>query len=178
MCFTRCTALSAVNEEGCQVMGAALAGAWIARGHHQRVPGAAGVRPTRQQRGLVCPHISIRDLSATDSDFPDFIFGWLHQEEVKLRTSCLTRGCRHGYPRSGIRGFAIRGYEYSFPTDGTGTGPSFCGHGSSYWNLSNAAGHKDPSLSPKRSLSNLRKNFILSELWVRIRSKNLSEFRS
>ncbi|KAJ7191887.1 hypothetical protein GGX14DRAFT_701508 [Mycena pura] len=37
---------------------------------------------------------------------------------VKLRTSCPTRGCRHGYPHSGIRGFAIRGYKYSFPTDG------------------------------------------------------------
>ncbi|KAJ7214834.1 hypothetical protein GGX14DRAFT_392102 [Mycena pura] len=64
------------------------------------------------------------------------------EKGIKLRTSCLTRGCRHGYLRSGIRGFAIRGYEYSFPTDGMGTGPSFCGHGSSYRNPSDAAGYK------------------------------------
>src|ERR1700761_161496 len=49
-------------------------------------------------------------------------------DTLKLRTSCPTHGCRHGYLRSGIRGFAIRGYKYSFPTDGAGTGPSFWDH--------------------------------------------------
>ncbi|KAJ7198496.1 hypothetical protein GGX14DRAFT_401863 [Mycena pura] len=37
---------------------------------------------------------------------------------------------------------------------------------------------QDPGLSPKRSLSNFRKNFILSELFVRIRTKKLSECHS
>ncbi|KAJ7196389.1 hypothetical protein GGX14DRAFT_545723 [Mycena pura] len=41
--------------------------------------------------------------------------------QLKLRTSCSTRGCRHGYPRPGIRGLGIRRYEYSFPTDGAST---------------------------------------------------------
>ncbi|KAJ7203028.1 hypothetical protein GGX14DRAFT_652403 [Mycena pura] len=36
---------------------------------------------------------------------------------------------KHGYPRSGIRGLGIRGYEYSFPTDGASTDLGFCDHG-------------------------------------------------
>src|ERR1700761_9014 len=85
-------------------------------------------------KGLVCVH-RVRQIPGVKrslfTNISDaYIFKWSRGcAWVKLRTSCPTRGCRHGYPWSGIRGLGIRGYEYSFPTDGARTGPSFWDHG-------------------------------------------------